>query len=842
VYSFQWFKTDTNNTVQKVRIPEGLEGNGYISVAFIRDINSKEIFMSPLSYGAAPFTVSVEKRRAKVDIACDELAKPGMPYKIRYKTDRPARIVIFAVDAGILQVARYKTPDPLGYFFQKRELGVKTSQILDLILPEFSRLMEVSSPGGGEENQSVAGHLNPFKRKHEAPVAFWSGIVDADTTEREIDFAVPDYFNGTMKVMAVAVAPDAVGTFEKDAVIRGDFVVSPNVPTFVAPGDVFDVSVSVANNVKGSGNNPKVSVGLKTGENLEIIGPSTAELTIGEMHEAATHFRLRAKPMLGAAKLAFTASLGDKSGGYATELSIRPPVPYRTSLQAGFFRNGEREVPITRTLYPQFRTLRAGISNLPLGLARGLLGYLEKFPYGCTEQLVSQAMPAIVLYNRPEFGFAPEQVQKTLQKIIGILRTRQNGDGAFGLWAANSEVSDFASVYAVHFLLEAKGRNFPVPTDMLASSMNYLRQLAASEGQDLAGERVRAYGVYLLTRNGVNTSNYIAALQNRLEARFPEVWKTDLAGIYMAASYKMLKQDNLADKLIALSRPGEPVSPDYDHYYDGLIRDAQLLTILARHFPDRLRQLGGDDILALVKPLQSGSFNTLSSSYAILALDDYANAMKAGPTGTFGVSEILAGGEVKALALPAGLFPEVGFASQAAKLRFSTSGAVDAFYMVMESGFDKTPPGKPVKQGLEIEREYTDAQGKPIGKVKVGTEIEVHLKLRAIGSGGVSNLAVVDLLPGGFEVVLSPPSGGANSSKWSPPFGEGKSTWSPDYADVREDRVVFYGAADPSVKEFVYRIRAVNSGTFAVAPAFGESMYDRSVQATSLGGTIEVVE
>ena len=211
--------------------------------------------MSPLSYGAAPFTVSVEKRRAKVEFACEDFAKPGKPYRIGYKTDRPARIVLFAVDAGILQVARYKTPDPLGYFFQKRALGVKTSQILDLVLPEFTRLMEVSAPGGGGEGEA-ASNLNPFKSKHEAPVAFWSGILDSDATEREVVFQVPDYFNGILKVMAVAVSPDAIGTFAKDAVIQGDFVVSPNVPTFVAPGDQFDVSVSVANNVKGSGKGP----------------------------------------------------------------------------------------------------------------------------------------------------------------------------------------------------------------------------------------------------------------------------------------------------------------------------------------------------------------------------------------------------------------------------------------------------------------------------------------------------------------------------------------------------------------------------------------------------------
>ncbi|MDR3554012.1 MAG: hypothetical protein P4L55_04600, partial [Syntrophobacteraceae bacterium] len=393
-------------------------------------------------------------------------------------------------------------------------------------------------------------------------------------------------------------------------------------------------------------------------------------LAIGEMREGSARFRLRAKSLLGAAKLTFTGSMADKSSSYSTELSVRPPVAYRSSLQAGFFRGGTKEVAITRTLYPQYREIRAGISSLPLVLARGLLGYLEKFPYGCTEQLVSQAMPAIVLYDRPEFGFAPEQSQKTLARIIGILRSRQNGDGAFGLWAANSGVSEFASVYAVHFLLEAKERHFPVPPDILESSMHYLRQLAATEGADLPAERVRAYAVYLMTRNGMNTSNYLAGLQNRLEAKSPKVWEKDLTGIYMAATYKMLKQDAIADKLIGLSRPGEQVAADYDHYYDGLIRNAQLVTILAEHFPDRLSRLNGEDILALVKPLQGGSYNTLSSAYTILALDVYANGVKTVQAGKFSASEILAGGAAKPLALSGGLFPQADFSAKVRKFDF----------------------------------------------------------------------------------------------------------------------------------------------------------------------------
>ena len=68
----------------------------------------------------------------------------------------------------------------------------------------------------------------------------------------------------------------------------------------------------------------------------------------------------------------------------------------------------------------------------------------------------------------------------------------------------------------------------------------------------------------------------------------------------------------------------------------------------------------------------------------------------------------------------------------------------------------------------------------------------------------------------------------------------GQSSWSPEYTDTREDRLVLYGAIGSDVQEYVYRIKATNAGEYAVPPTFGESMYDRSVQARSLGGKITV--
>ena len=57
---------------------------------------------------------------------------------------------------------------------------------------------------------------------------------------------------------------------------------------------------------------------------------------------------------------------------------------------------------------------------------------------------------------------------------------------------------------------------------------------------------------------------------------------------------------------------------------------------------------------------------------------------------------------------------------------------------------------------------------------------------------------------------------------------------------MREDRIVIYGSAVSNIQEFVYRIRATNAGVFISPPAYGESMYEREVQARSLADKITV--
>ncbi|HSR56916.1 MAG TPA: MG2 domain-containing protein, partial [Candidatus Binataceae bacterium] len=263
IYNARWFTTTTTESVQKIRIPDELEGNGYITVTFVRALDSHEIFTSPLSYGVASFSINLARRTQQVKLDTPALVRPGDTLTIGYQAAANTRLVLIAVDEGILQVARYKTPDPLSYFFRKRALEVSTSQILDLILPELHLLNE-SSATGGDQGKLLARSHNPFKRKGQKPVAFWSGLIDSDGKPGSVDVPVPDYFNGTVRVMAIAVSDDTVGVAEKSVVSQGYFVIQPQAPYFVAPGDQFEVTALVANNLKGAKNAADVTVALHT--------------------------------------------------------------------------------------------------------------------------------------------------------------------------------------------------------------------------------------------------------------------------------------------------------------------------------------------------------------------------------------------------------------------------------------------------------------------------------------------------------------------------------------------------------------------------------------------------
>jgi len=460
-------------------------------------------------------------------------------------------------------------------------------------------------------------------------------------------------------------------------------------------------------------------------------------------------------------------------------------------------------------------------------------------------------------------GNAPE-AEQAFSGAVRMLRQRQNQAGGFGLWAANPDVAPYASLYATDFLIEARERGLPVPEDLLQRSNAYLTDLANGPSEGLSELRNRAYASYLLSRQGILVSGALSDIRERYESYFKDTWQNDIGAAYLAASYKLLKQDRQADTLFR-KVPWLSLSDKWNSdglYYDPLVHDAEYLHLLARHFPEMLDDVPTSLLDKLGKRLNEQRYNSLSAALLLRALDNYGQRAQSDMNlkATAWLSD-----KQQQLLQMAGQPPRAAVPAGTQKLQMEKSDGPAAFYMLSEAGYDKGANLKPINSGLEIIHEYLDLKGNPVSKVAVGDEFLVRLRLRATDRDQVQQVAVVDLLPGGVEPVYNlPPEPEAASSEesegddseyvetsedteeadaWQAPIGETDlSNWQPDYVDVRDDRVVLYGTALRDVGTFVYRVRATNAGTFNTPPAYAEGMYETTLQGRGKVGQLEITK
>jgi uncharacterized protein YfaS (alpha-2-macroglobulin family) len=850
IYQHQWFKTSTTSSVQRIQLPRDFEGNGYLSVQFVRDPASDEIFLSPLSYGVAAFSANLAPRTLPLKLTVPKEIKPGAALTMRVVPGEASRIAVLAVDEGILQVARYKNPDPLAYFFQKRMLEIDTTQILDLILPEFKRFVALAAPGG-DADSGFARHLNPFNKKRKAPVAYWSCVMDVGPEGRELRYIVPDYFNGKVRVVAVAVTPQKVGVAEGGTEVKGSFILTPNVPAMVAPGDDFLVSVGVFNNMVGA--KGAIRIEAQPSKELSSQGPASVDLEVADKKEATAEFHFKANANLGAPTLKFVARRGGAESRLEESLSVRPPVAYRTQLTLGRLTSGHVAVPLTRDMYAEHRKVDAAESLLPVVWGQGLIAWLDAYPYPCTEQLISKGMASLLLASRPELGTVRTNDPRPLAGTFAMLQSRQNDKGGFGLWSSSPVTAEFPTVYAAHFLVEAKERGQRIPPAVLASVNDWLAQYASKPASTLADGRMHAYAVYLLARQGIKANAPLSNVEQELSNRYAKSWPTDLAAAYLASTYRLMQRNDDAERIIkSVAWAGQKQDWDGYIYYDALVHDTQLLYLEARHFPKSLSAVPPSVLEGIGSAVSGNRVSSLSAAYALLALDAYGNVAAAG--GKLGMTEIGKDGKEKPFTLPAGSVPRVSVSMNAAKVQFNKEGPLPAYYVLNESGFERNMPAAEMNQGVEIIREFLDMKMNPLAKVQVGQEFLVRLRLRATKRDRLPQLAVVDLLPGGVEAVLElrPPADSSAPGADPATTGAGagalpiglpdKSNWRPEYVDVRDDRLVLYGDATKDAGTFVYRVRATNAGVFQAPPAFAEGMYDRTVTGLAMAGKLEIVK
>jgi alpha-2-macroglobulin len=832
----QWFQSDTTASVQNIQIPADIDGTVYCNVSYVRSLSSPDIMMSPLSYATEPIMITPVKHRMSVTLDAPKLVKPGEVVKVGYRTEEASRIIIYAVDEGIHQITNYKRPQPLDFFFRKQALEVRTQQWFDLLLPEYKFLSQHAAFGGDAEGvDALSLQLNPFKRKRDAPVVWWAGIVTAGNDRRELTWTVPDYFAGSLNIMAVAVNERKIGGAEAKCIVRSPLVLTVNAPVHAAPGDEFVASLTVANNIDKEGA-AEVAIALTPSSQLQIIGESTAKLTIEKNREATCRFRVKALGTLGSASLQFIATSGQESSRRTETMSVRPSTQFRSQVRSSYVRTKSNNEKITRDLYDAYRKSEVSVSPLPIVLARGLQNYMEGYPHGCSEQITSKALTLLASHGIKglDLGLTEAEVNDRLLSAIRLLQSRQSADGGFGYWDSSSSSGAFLTCYVCHYLLEAKESGLPVPQGLLDRSNAVLRKIASGdEPRSLGQADMQAYAIYLLVRKG-EKPNGLAALRETLDRVYKDHWQDRVCGSLMASSYALLQKKSDADTIVkhwALAKAD--AYQNGENYWSYAEVDRLLsFALRARHFPDSVKNYGYADWQKLYGVLWQQRFNTLTASYAAMGMREFSKVATGKKFGYEIFSLPRDQSAPVSLVKSNEIFSKASIDRSVGELQFriaQSDSDLGLFYQVVEEGYDTTEPEKVVRDGIEVYREITQADGSAVKSMKVGDAVMMKLRVRNLNPNPAPNIAMIDLLPAGFTIepgALIPGSGTVPGTQ---------------RADLREDRNLFYfwldGAKELSI---TYQIRATCVGDFVVPALYAESMYDRGINGQGLSSRIKV--
>ena len=154
-------------------------------------------------------------------------------------------------------------------------------------------------------------------------------------------------------------------------------------------------------------------------------------------------------------------------------------------------------------LFPGTGAVSVSVSPLAALDVPALLQALDRYPYGCSEQIVSRALPLLYVNKlaAAERLALDQNVDERVKNAIERVLARQGSDGSFGLWSVGGEDA-WLTAYVADFLTRARERGFDVPQLAFNLALDRLRNYVANttevnkDGDDLA------YAAYVLARNG----------------------------------------------------------------------------------------------------------------------------------------------------------------------------------------------------------------------------------------------------------------------------------------------------------------------------------------------------
>ena len=549
-----------------------------------RPLDEAEKRMPGRAIGVQWFSVDRQAHTIGVALDLPEKIRPETALRIPVKlaglaSGEEARIVVSAVDVGILNLTNYKAPAPDEYYLGQRKLS---AEIRDL----YGQLIDGMQGTKGEIRTGGDGGAGALQGSPptQAPLAFYSGIVTvgADGTA-EVSFDIPA-FSGTVRVMAVAWSADKTGHASGDVVVRDPVVVTATLPRFLLTGDKSTLRLDL-DNVEGASGDYAIAV---TADGPFSVEGADKTLTLDAKKRGAVTMPVSATG-IGAGTVSVAVNGPD---GFALSrsypLTVKPATQILARRTVKPLEPGQ-SITIASDVFADLvkGTGKVALSVTPTAAldVATLLAALDRYPLGCTEQIVSRALPLLYVSElSADAGIAADTgIDERIAKAIEIVLARQGSEGAFGLWSPGGDDA-WLDAYVTDFLTRARARGFSVSDDQFKLALDRLRNYV-STAPDVAtdGGLPLSYALYVLARNGmapVGDLRYIADVKlNNLA--------TPAAKAEIGAALAMLGDRVRAEKAFDAALGALPADPKFDE------RPHRLRLALARRRDARHARGGG---------------------------------------------------------------------------------------------------------------------------------------------------------------------------------------------------------------------------------------------------------
>jgi uncharacterized protein YfaS (alpha-2-macroglobulin family) len=821
--------TDIKEGTAQVRIPVAKDwGSGaYVVATLRRPLDAAALRMPGRSIGLKWFGIDKKSRTLAVNLSPPALVRPNTTMRLPVKLTglspgEDAKVVVAAVDVGILNLTNYKPPAPDDYYLGQRRLTAEIRDLYGQLIDGMQGSRGQLKTGGDGAGAELQG--SPPTQK---PLALYSGIVTvaADGTA-EVSFDIPE-FAGTARVMAVAWTATKLGRATVDVTVRDPVVLTATLPRFLLNGDHGTMSFDL-DNVEGAPGDYTVSV--KTAGPVKVSGNPVTTTKLAAKQRSSMSLALDAG---GAGSAALDVDIKGPNGltlarHYA--LDVKPATQILTRRSVRTLAKGE-SLTLTSDMFSDLVEGTGSVSvsaSLSTALdAATILKALDRYPHGCSEQITSRAMPLLYVNDLAVGAHLAMDtaIDQRIRDAIDRLLARQGSNGSFGLWSAGGDDA-WLDAYVTDFLTRAREKGFTVPDVLFRSALDRIRNsVVNAEEPEKDGGKNLAYGLYVLARNGtapIGDLRYLADTKlNNLA--------TPIAKAQLAAALALVGDKTRAERVYAAAADSLAPKPALEFGrvdYGSALRDAAALVSLAGEGnAPRATLMQAVSRVEAARGL-SPYTSTQENAWLVLASRALANETMAL--------------DVDGAPVKTALYRSYKSAEMSGKPVKITDAGNAPIQAVVSVGGSPVTPEPAATNGFKIERNYFTLDGKPadVSKVKQNDRFAVVLKITE-AKPEFGHIMVSDYLPAGFEIdnphLVS--SGDTGTLAW---IEDGEEPQNTEFRDDRFTAAVDRAANDKSIFTVAYVVRAVSPGKYVLPQAYVEDMYNPSRYGRTGTGSVEV--